>query len=120
MKRYTSQLSSLKTAKIAGVKAPHKPLLLLSIIDLVERGVINSNHIKLDDELERVFTANWTRYVGSYVLFQPKIATPFWHLQNEPFWKLISQDGRVIDVSRTKFYTSTLQSLSCCYLADKG
>ena len=102
MKKYTTQLSSLKTAKIAGVKAPHKPILLLSIIDLIERGMIISNNIVLNEELERVFSTNWDRYIGNTILFQPKIATPFWHLQNEPFWKLVRQNGDIIDVSSAK------------------
>ena len=90
---YTEQLISLKTAKIAGVKAPHKPILLLSVIDLIERGLITSNRIELSEALERQFAKNWARYVGDSLLFQAKIATPFWHLQNESFWRLISFDG---------------------------
>lgn len=102
MEKYSNQLSSLKTAKMAGVQAPHKPILLLSIIDLIECGAINENHISLSEELERVFKSNWLRYVGSSVLFQPKVATPFWHLQNEPFWRLIRPDSGVIDMSSSK------------------
>lgn len=87
------QLSSLRTAKMAGKRAPHKPILLLTIIDLTERGVTTSNHIKLSDALIRSFEYNWSRYVGDSILFKPLICTQFWHLQNEPFWKLISHSG---------------------------
>ncbi len=93
---YITMLSSLKTAKMAGKRAPHKPILLLSIIDLVERGVIISNHIKLSDALVDTFKHNWARYVGDSILFRPVVGTPFWHLQNEPFWRLISHSGTVI------------------------
>ena len=82
---YTEQLSSLKTAKMAGVKAPHKPILLLSVINLIELGVITFNPIELSEVLERQFNQNWAKYVGDSLLFHAKIATPFWHLQNEPF-----------------------------------
>ncbi len=81
---------------MAGKRAPHKPILLLSIIDLIERGVITSRHIELSDSLVDTFKHNWTRYVGDSVLFRPVVGTPFWHLQNEPFWKLISHSGTVI------------------------
>ncbi len=91
------QLSSLKTAKIAGQKAPHKSILLISIIDIIERGVITDNHIELSDTLIRAFEDNWTRYVGDSILFKPVIGTPFWHLHNEPFWRLISHSGIVIN-----------------------
>lgn len=39
--------SSLHTAMKLGKPAPHKALLLLSVIDLVERGIIIDNHIEL-------------------------------------------------------------------------
>ena len=93
---YTEQLSSLKTAKMAGLKAPHKPILLLSVIDLIERDVIVTNHIALSEELERQFAYNWVRYVGPSVIFHAKIATPFWHLSNEPFWRLTSFSGETL------------------------
>ena len=91
---YTKQLSSLNTAKTGTSKAPHKAILLLTVIDLIDWGEIKSNHIKLDDNLEWQFKHNWSRYVGNSPLFQSKIATPYWHMQGESFWKLILQDGR--------------------------
>ncbi|MFR9545682.1 MAG: hypothetical protein SNJ29_08915 [Rikenellaceae bacterium] len=59
-------------------------------------GVITSNHIELSDALINTFKYNWARYVGDSILFRPVVGTPFWHLQNEPFWKLISHSGTVI------------------------
>ena len=96
---YIEQFNSLKTAKMARVKAPHKPILLLSIIDLIERGVITSNHIELSEALERQFAQNRAKYVGDSLLFQAKIATPYWHLQNEPFWELVSFSGSEVTKS---------------------
>lgn len=26
-------------------------------------------------------------------MFQPRLGTPFWHLNNEPFWRLVSYEG---------------------------
>jgi putative restriction endonuclease len=46
---YKECFSTLHTAKSKGFFAPHKPLLLLSVIDLVEQGVIRSNRIKQID-----------------------------------------------------------------------
>ena len=37
---YLGLFSSLHTAKIVGKQAPHKAVLLLSIMDLVEAGII--------------------------------------------------------------------------------
>lgn len=92
--KYIAQFRSLNTNKRAGIDAPHKPVLLLAIMDLVESGVINGTRIELTEQLERVFLHNWKRYVGSALLFQPKVATPFWHMQNEPFYKLYTNDGK--------------------------
>ena len=99
-----SQLTFLKTNKIAGAKAPHKPILLLTIIDLVEQRKIISNHISMSDTLQEQFARNWSRYVGHSSLFKANIATPYWHMQGEPFWKLILQDGR--EVTKDNFQGS--------------
>ncbi len=112
MEKYIDQLSSLRTATITGVRAPHKAILLLSIIELIEYGVIDSNHIILSESLNREFARNWVRYVGNSILFKPVIGTPFWHLHNEPFWKLISHNGAVVtkeSVSGAKYSVGSLQ-----------
>lgn len=95
--KYYSFLTSLNTAQKAGKKAPHKAILLLSIIELVEKGVIQSNTFTLSEQLEETFKRLWKRYVGVSVLFQPKVATPFWHLQNEPFYNLKMNNRQAIN-----------------------
>ena len=49
LKHYIDAFSSLHTAKVKGYKAPHKAILLLSVIDLVEEGSVASPHIRLTD-----------------------------------------------------------------------
>ncbi len=90
---YLTYFQSLHTNKTKGQIAPHKAILLLSIIDQIEQGIIKSNHITLTDPLEEQFMINWSRYVGNSDIFQPKVGTPFWHLNYEPFWKLIPYEG---------------------------
>lgn len=41
--KYTEYFSFLHTNKQKGMPAPHKAVLLLSVIDMVEVGVIKSN-----------------------------------------------------------------------------
>jgi len=94
MNIYIQQLSNLNTAKIAGKKAPHKAILLLAILDLIETGLINSPRVELSEQLERTFDKNWRKYVGSSLIFRPMVATPFWHMQNEPFYKLYLNNGK--------------------------
>ena len=95
MNKYIDLLINLHTNTQKGVKAPHKAIMLLSVIDLVEYGVITSNKIEFSERLEKQFQHNWLRYVGQSDVFQPRVGTPFWHLHYEPFWKLVPySDGR--------------------------
>lgn len=55
---YADCFSSLHAAMKLSKPAPHKALLLLSVIDLVERGIITENHIELSDVLVKTFKAN--------------------------------------------------------------
>lgn len=104
---YIAQFRNLNTNKRAGIDAPHKPILLLAIMDLVESGVINASRIELTEQLERAFLYNWKRYVGTSLLFQPKVATPFWHMQNEPFLKLYTSAGK--DLSGSPYSVKKLR-----------
>ena len=74
---YKDCFSNLHTAKAKKLPAPHKPLLLLSVIDLVEREVITSNKIELSDTLIRQFKINSKRLVGHSIIFKPNIGQPF-------------------------------------------
>lgn len=105
--KYSAQFRSLNTNKRAGIDAPHKPILLLAIMDLVESGAIESTRIELTELLEKAFLRTWKRYVGSSLLFQPKVATPFWHMQNEPFYKLYTNDGK--DLSGSPYSVKKLR-----------
>ena len=92
LKHYINAFSSLHTAKVKGYKAPHKAILLLSIIDLVEDDSVVSPHIRLTDELEKKFHEVWHRYLGNSAVFTPDIAKPYFHMQHEPFWRLVEHE----------------------------
>ena len=93
METYIEYFTLLHTNTHKGVKAPHKAIMLLSVIDLVEYGAITSNKIDFSERLEKQFQHNWSRYVGQSEVFQPRVGTPFWHLHYEPFWKLMPYEG---------------------------
>lgn len=48
---YLGAFEKMKRALMRGVKAPHKPLLLLAILNFCQRGIIKDNHIVLSSEL---------------------------------------------------------------------
>ena len=89
LRHYIDAFSSLHTAKVKGHKAPHKAVLLLAIIDLIEEEVILTPYIDLSDGLTEKFEAVWRRYLGTSNIFTPDICKPYFHMQHEPFWRLV-------------------------------
>ena len=86
---YLNKFSNLHCNKMKGEVAPHKPIMLLSVMDLIEAGFITSNKIEFSEMLEERFKSNWKRYVKTYSVFKPNAGTPFWHLSYDPFWHLV-------------------------------
>ena len=119
MNQYITQFSFLHTAKIAGKQAPHKAVLLLSIMDLVEAGIITSPRVELTEDLEGTFARVWKRYIGTSILFTPKVATPFWHLQNEPFYRLYTNNGQLINGGTGRYSMPWLRENTYAKLDDK-
>ena len=98
---YIESFSKLNIASIAGDKAPHKAILLLSVIDLVEKCKISSPHIALTDEFIDTFKRTWNNYTYKNTKFQLSIEKPFWHMNSEPFWHLIAMNGE--DITKNNF-----------------
>jgi len=86
LQNYLQLLTNLKRDNKSG-GAPHKPILMLSIIDCIENKFINSSKIYITPELVSVFKQNWSRYV--ITARKPDFAMPFYHLTTASFWKLI-------------------------------
>lgn len=78
-------------------RAPHKPLLLLAVMDLVARRVLTSRFISITGELvelNEMFTDYWRTIVP--VTQTSSIAFPFSRLHTEDFWKLVPLPGQEI------------------------
>lgn len=95
---YIDFFSNLHTNKQQGKSAPHKAIMLLSVIDLISSQHITTNQIVYTEELEKCFLKNWKRYVKEVSIFKPKAGTPFWHLNSEPFWQLIPYEGGYVTI----------------------
>ncbi len=74
-----------------GRVAPHKPALLLAVIDEVERGRLTNGFVPPSEEMEWAFLRVWRWLVGDDSHFKPTFATPFYHLGSEPFWELMAR-----------------------------
>jgi len=91
-------------------RAPHKPLLLMAVIDLVARGIVTSSFIDVTGdlvELNDLFTGYWRRVVP--ITQKSSIAFPFSRLHNEPFWELVPVSGREITREAINNITSVSQ-----------
>lgn len=121
--KYVSLFCSLHTNKQKGMPAPHKAVLLLSVIDMIEAGFVRSNEIELSERLEQCFKHNWDRYIGRSVIFAPKIGTPFFHLHSEPFWSLVPFVGgeETIETLRkgNPYSTGTMRKHFRCAKIDR-
>lgn len=80
-----SKLNVSKSDKL-GI-ANHKPILILTVIDLITRGIITSNRITVSDELINTFDKYWDA-IGTKTR-KGGLHYPFYHLQNEGFWHII-------------------------------
>ena len=69
LSRYVAQVTSLNTAKRMGKSAPHKAVMLISIIDMIQTGLISENEFYFTDVLQRMFELNWKHLVGDSILF---------------------------------------------------
>lgn len=67
--------------------APHKPLLLLSVLDLFEQGRVRSDLIELNPDLGELFTRYWMRIMPPDR--RGNLALPFFHLRSDGFWHLV-------------------------------
>lgn len=71
--------------------APHKPILLLSLIALFEKKICFESEVFIIPELVGLFKKNWSKLVVTN--HHPNFALPFYHMNSEPFWKLIPTIG---------------------------
>jgi putative restriction endonuclease len=86
-------ISKLKVDRASGDPAPHKPLLLLVVLDLAERGILAAPIIPLTPELAFQFCTFWT-VVAHRRKQRPDIRLPFHHLQSDGFWTCYDAEHR--------------------------
>lgn len=107
---YITCFKKLKRAPNLG-GAPHKPILLLSVIDCFDAGYINSEKIYITAELMAYFKSNWNSYVmtGHTMNF----TLPFFHMSREPFWILVEKRGYEIELTSS----NSIKSFNALYRA---
>lgn len=83
---YRRRITTVRTSNLCGHKAPHKAVLMLSVIELIARGK-KENRFEFDDELRKLFEEKWDAHVNAPV-YSVNLASPFVCLANDSFWHL--------------------------------
>lgn len=94
--RWIDRFQRLRVDRARGFAAPHKPLLLLSILDLIDDRTIVGPQVELTPELIETFQTYWQAVVTD----PPKGAMylPFFHLKSDRFWTLVPREGHEAEV----------------------
>ncbi|MEW6213170.1 MAG: HNH endonuclease [Acidobacteriota bacterium] len=92
-------------------QSPHKPLLLLSVVDLFAEGLVKSNLIEITPDLGELFTLYWSRVMP--LDQRSTMALPFFHLRKDGFWHLVPQPGKEAFVESVSQIRSIIQLRDC-------
>jgi len=88
-------LKQLNRNKTGNSLAPHKPVMLLAIIILIENGHINCTRVELDQDLKDTFKNTWKQYVPEECTFACQYRNPFTYM-DKSFWKLESSGNSAV------------------------
>lgn len=81
-------------------RAPHKPILLLSIVEEFKKGNYNSNKIFITPELVLTFKNLFRKLVDTG--HKDNISLPFFHMRSEPFWRLVILPHASLSITSSK------------------
>lgn len=90
--RLLEKLARLSVYRAKGGPAPHKPILLLVVLDLAEQGALPRDFLQLTPELAFRFFSYW-RIVARRRTQRPDVRLPFHHLSSDGFWSPLREDG---------------------------
>jgi len=89
---WLAKLSKLRVDRARGDPAPHKPLLLLVLCDLVEKENLLKAVLPLSPELAFRFYTYWT-IVAERRPQRPDVRLPFHHLSGDGIWSVLDDKG---------------------------
>ena len=91
---YIGLFGNLSTNNKYGRKSPHKAILLLTVIEMYEKGLLFENVIRYNEELKKQFVRVWKKFLNEETKFQPSAYLPYWYMQNESFWHIVPIRGK--------------------------
>lgn len=101
---YIEEFRNLSTNQKYSRPSPHKPILLLTVINMFEKEILTTNKITYSEELKSEFGEMWNRIIPHESLFVPGVYLPFWYLQSDKFWHIVPIRGKedVLTVMRDR------------------
>lgn len=92
---YITDFSTLSVNRAHGKIAPHKAVLIISILNLMDTLNIVNQKVFPSGPLEQEFEKVWKQFVISddHIC---SLAYPFFHMKNEPFWTLVPHEGKTL------------------------
>ncbi len=90
LQKYLIAFKKLRVDRAHGI-APHKPILLISVLQTFQSGINTNQKVYITPELVALFKSNWSLLVNSN--HDCRFALPFYHLTSDKFWKLIPNGG---------------------------
>jgi putative restriction endonuclease len=93
--RWLAKFRKLRVDVARGDPAPHKPLLMLVVIELAEQGLLPVANLPLTPELAFQFSTYWQ--IVAYRRTQaPDVRYPFFHLHSDGCWTPMGEDGKPV------------------------
>jgi putative restriction endonuclease len=120
-KRYIQKFAALKRATKNGVKTPHKPVLLLSVLQAIATGEITRNEIVISPALVARFKDNW-QWLVKESFFTANFSLPFFHMSSEKFWHLRTRPGKEILLTSShsiKSFAQLQNAVACAFLDEE-
>ncbi len=116
-------LTNLRVDRAKGV-APHKPLLLLVIIELARTGELKEPLLRLTPELAFRFSVYWS-IVAHRRSQRPDVRLPFHHMGSSKLWTPLTSEGSksahresTVSVAFSESFFTALQSAEFRYQAS--
>lgn len=115
------QLTTLNREITKYGKAPHKPILLLAVVDGFEKGYLKGRQIPISEDLLTSFHDYWKLLVNTQN--EAHFYLPFYHLGSEKsgFWQLKLYAGKEIPVTKSnsiKSYKALYQTVEYALLSE--
>lgn len=116
------QLTSLRQGITKYGLAPHKPILLLAVVDGFEQGYLWGKEVPISEELLTSFHDYWKLLVNTP--HDANFSLPFFHLSSETsgIWQLRCLPGKTVPVTKSnsiKSYRALRETVECAILSDE-